>query len=47
MYGKSIVGGRVAVLVKMAYSAKSGVTVRVSIRSDEPGLAAALMSTVA
>ncbi|KAG9796386.1 hypothetical protein KCU88_g215, partial [Aureobasidium melanogenum] len=30
LYGKSVTGGRVAALIKMAYSAKSGVTVKVS-----------------
>ncbi|KIW65007.1 hypothetical protein PV04_07299 [Phialophora macrospora] len=37
LYGKSITGGRVAALVKMVYSAKTGVTVKVSVRTDETG----------
>ncbi len=37
LYGKSVTGGRVAALVKMVYSAKSGVTVKVSVRTDETG----------
>ena len=46
LYGKSITGGRVAALVKMAYSAKSGVTVKISVRTDEADLAAAIISSV-
>ncbi|KIW22652.1 uncharacterized protein PV07_10929 [Cladophialophora immunda] len=37
MYGKSVTGGRVAALVKMVHSAKAGVTVKVSVRTDETG----------
>ncbi|OAP64025.1 hypothetical protein AYL99_03252 [Fonsecaea erecta] len=37
LYGKSVSGGRVAALVKMVFSAKTGVTVKVSIRTDETG----------
>ena len=47
LYGKSVGGGRVAALVKMAFSAKSGVTVKVSVRTDEEGLAAAVISALA
>ena len=46
LYGKSVLGGRVAGLVKMAFSAKSGVTVKVSIRAEEEGLAAAVVANV-
>ena len=31
LYGKSVVGGRVAALIKMAFSAKTGVTVKVHV----------------
>ena len=47
LYGKSVSGGRVAGLVKMAYSAKTGVTVKVSIRAEEEGLAGAVVASVA
>ena len=47
LYGKSVGGGRVAALVKMAFSAKSGVTVKVSVRADEEGLAPAVISALA
>ena len=47
LYGKSVVGGRVAALIKMAFSAKSGVTVKVTVRAEEDGLAAAVVASVA
>lgn len=47
LYGKSVLGGKVAAMVRMAYSAKSGVTVKISVRAQEPGLAAALLASVA
>lgn len=46
-YGKSVSGGKVAVQVRMAYSAKSGVTVKITGRSEEEGLAAAVVGGVA
>jgi coatomer subunit gamma len=47
LYGKSVVGGRIAALIKMAFSAKSGVTVKVTVRAEEDGLAAAVVASVA
>lgn len=47
LYGKSVRGGRVAGLVKMAFSGKTGVTVKVSIRAEEEGLAAKVVASVA
>jgi len=46
-YGKSVQGGKVAVQVRMAFSAKSGVTVKITGRSEEEGLAAAVVGGVA
>jgi coatomer subunit gamma len=47
LYGKSVTGGRVAALVKMVYSAKSGVTVKITVRCDEGnGLAQGLLSVL-
>jgi coatomer subunit gamma len=46
LYGKSVTGGRVAAVVKMVYSAKTGVTVKVSVRTDEAGLAAAVVGVL-
>lgn len=47
LYGKSVTGGKVAGLIRMAFSAKSGVTVKISVRSEEPGLAALVVGGVA
>jgi len=47
LYGKSVQGGKVACLIRMAFSAKSGVTVKVCVRSEEAGLAALVMTGVA
>lgn len=47
LYGKSVTGGKVAAQVRMAYSAKSGVTVKVEARSEEESLAALVVGGVA
>ena len=47
LYGKSIEGGKVAASVRMAFSAKSGVTVKVVCRSEEEGLAGLVVGGVA
>ena len=47
LYGKSVGGGRVAASVRMAYSAKSGVTVKINARAEEEGLAALVVGGVA
>jgi len=47
LYGKSVTGGKVASTVRMAYSAKSGVTVKITARSEEEGLAALVVGGVA
>ncbi|KAL9131440.1 MAG: hypothetical protein Q9175_006769 [Cornicularia normoerica] len=46
LYGKTLGGGKVAALVKMAYSAKSGVTTKITVRSEEEGVAALLIGSV-
>lgn len=46
LFGKTVSGGRVAALIKMAYSSKSGVTTKISVRSEEEGVAAAVMAAV-
>ncbi|KAL9114943.1 MAG: hypothetical protein Q9227_001186 [Pyrenula ochraceoflavens] len=46
LFGRTVFGGRVAALVRMAFSAKSGVTVKVSVRAEESGLAAAIVASV-
>lgn len=47
LYGKSITGGKVASTVRMAYSAKSGVTVKIGARTEEDGLAALIVGGIA
>jgi len=47
LYGKSVAGGKVAAQVRMAYSAKSGVTLKITARSEEEGLAALVVNGVA
>jgi coatomer protein complex subunit gamma len=47
LYGKSVSGGKVVGQVRMAYSARSGVTVKISARSEEEGLAALVVGGVA
>jgi coatomer protein complex subunit gamma len=47
LYGKSVTGGKVASLVRMAFSAKSGVTINIKVRSEEDMLAALVIGGVA
>ncbi|EER44171.1 coatomer subunit gamma-1 [Histoplasma capsulatum H143] len=47
LYGKTVSGGRVAALVRMAYTAKSGVTTKVTVRAEEEGVAATVVASVA
>ncbi|KAF2000772.1 coatomer subunit gamma [Amniculicola lignicola CBS 123094] len=47
LYGKSITGGKVAANVRMAFSSKTGVTVKIEARSEEEGLAALVVGSVA
>ena len=47
LYGKSLGGGKVAALVKMAFSAKNGVTVKIDVRSEEDGVADLVVGSVA
>ena len=46
LYGKTLGGGKVAAQVKMAFSAKSGVTTKITVRSEEEGVAALLVGSV-
>ncbi|KAG8534362.1 uncharacterized protein KY384_001207 [Bacidia gigantensis] len=46
LYGKTLNGGKVAAQIKMAYSAKSGVTTKITVRSEEDGVAALLVGSV-
>jgi coatomer subunit gamma len=46
LYGKSVTGGKVAAEVKMAYSAKSGVTTKITVRSEEEALSALVVASI-
>jgi coatomer protein complex subunit gamma len=47
LYGKTITGGKVAAMVRMAFSAKTGVTMKIDVRSEEEGVAALVVGSVA
>jgi coatomer protein complex subunit gamma len=47
LYGKTITGGKVAAMVRMAYSAKTGITMKIEARSEEEGVAALVVGSVA
>ncbi|KAI5464269.1 adaptin N terminal region-domain-containing protein [Mariannaea sp. PMI_226] len=47
LLGKTIGGGRVVATVRMAYSSKSGVTTKITVRSEEEGVAALVIASVA
>ena len=47
LYGKTITGGKVAALVRMAFSAKTGVTMKIEVRAEEEGVAALIIGSVA
>jgi coatomer protein complex subunit gamma len=47
LLGKTVNGGRVVANIKMAYSTKSGVTTKIVVRSEEEGVAALVVGSVA
>lgn len=47
LYGKTVTGGKVASMVRMAFSAKTGVTMKIEARSEEEGVAALVVGSVA
>ncbi|KAJ4420847.1 coatomer subunit gamma [Neurospora sp. IMI 360204] len=47
LLGKTVSGGRVVANVRMAFSAKSGVTTKITVRSEEEGVAALVVASVA
>ncbi|OCL13526.1 Coatomer, gamma subunit [Glonium stellatum] len=47
LYGKTVTGGKVAAMVRMAFSAKNGVTMKIDVRSEEEGVAALVIGSVA
>lgn len=47
LFGKTIGGGRVVAMIKMAYSSKTGLAVKVTCRSEEEGVAAKVAGGIA
>jgi coatomer protein complex subunit gamma len=47
LFGKTVTGGTVVSQIRMAYSAKSGVTCKITVRSEEEGVAALVIGSVA
>ncbi|KAI0839550.1 Coatomer, gamma subunit [Hypoxylon sp. FL0890] len=47
LLGKTVNGGRVVANVRMAYSSKSGVTTKITVRSEEENVAAMVVASVA
>lgn len=46
LYGKTLGGGKVAALIKLAFSARSGVTMKITVRSEEERVAALVVGSV-
>lgn len=47
LLGKTVNGGRVVANVRMAYSTKSGVTTKITVRAEEEGVASLVVASVA
>jgi coatomer protein complex subunit gamma len=47
LLGKTVNGGRVVANIRMAYSQKSGVTTKITVRSEEENVAAMMVASVA
>ncbi|KAK4164162.1 putative coatomer subunit gamma [Cladorrhinum sp. PSN259] len=47
LLGKTVNGGRVVANVRMAFSSKTGVTTKITVRSEEEGVAALVVGSVA
>ncbi|KAL2161197.1 hypothetical protein VTH06DRAFT_8416 [Thermothelomyces fergusii] len=47
LLGRTVNGGRVVANVRMAYSSKTGVTTKITVRSEEEGVAALVVASVA
>lgn len=47
LLGKTVGGGRVVANVRMAYSSKTGVTTKITVRSEEENVAALVIAAVA
>ncbi|KAH6607258.1 hypothetical protein Trco_003571 [Trichoderma cornu-damae] len=47
LLGKTVNGGRVVANIRMAYSSKTGVTTKITVRGEEEGVAALVIASVA
>lgn len=47
LLGRTVSGGKVVANVRMAYSSKSGVTTKITVRSEEENVAALVIASVA
>ncbi|QUC19832.1 uncharacterized protein UV8b_04073 [Ustilaginoidea virens] len=47
LLGKTVLGGRVVAMVRMAFSSKSGVTTKMTVRSEEENIASLVIASVA
>lgn len=47
LLGKTVNGGKVIANIRMAYSTKSGVTTKITVRSEEEDVAAMVLASVA
>ena len=47
LLGKTVNGGKVVANIRMAYSSKSGVTTKITVRSEEEGVAPLVVAAVA
>ncbi|TFB03217.1 putative coatomer subunit gamma, partial [Trichoderma ghanense] len=47
LLGKTVNGGRVVANIRMAFSSKSGVTTKITVRAEEEGVAALVIASVA
>lgn len=47
LFGKTVGGGKVVATVRMAFSSKSGVTMKITVRSEEEGVAPLVVASVA
>lgn len=47
LFGKTVTGGKVVANIRMAFSAKSGVTTKITVRAEEEGVVALVIGSVA
>ena len=47
LYGNTVNGGKVVAQIRMAYSSKSGVALKATVRAEEPGVAAKVVWGIA